>query len=123
MAWHTPITRFFKKQKRTRLYAGANINRFTANWLTSGTNADSEIRSSLQATRNRARQLCRDSDYARQALRTITSNVIGNGIQFQSQVKIHRGSGRLNTRINDLIESEWHKWCHRESCDVGGRLS
>ena len=104
MAWHTPITRFFKKQKRTRLYAGANINRFTANWLTSGTNADSEIRSSLQATRNRARQLCRDSDYARQALRTITSNVIGNGIQFQSQVKMQPyrdwETDRKSTRLN-----------------------
>ena len=122
MAWHTPVTRLFKKVKRKRLYSGANINRFTANWLTSSTNADSEIRSSLQATRNRARQLCRDSDYARQALRTITSNVIGKGIQFQSQVKMQRGSGRLNTRINNLIEYEWNKWCQRDLCDVGGRL-
>lgn len=123
MALYRKILNLFRKPKRSRLYAGANINRFTANWLTAGTNADSEIRSSLQALRNRARQLCRDSDYARQALRTITSNVIGQGIQFQSQVKMQRGSGRLNNRVNDLIESEWHKWCNRDSCDVGGRLS
>ena len=122
MAWHSWITRRFSRRQQRR-YAGASIQRTTSSWITSGTNADSEKRSSVQALRNRARQLCRDSDYARQALRTISNNVVGTGIQFQSQVRMARGAGRLDQRINDTIEAAWHEWCSGENCDVGGRLS
>jgi hypothetical protein len=55
---------------RVRAYSGARVSRLTADWVTSGTSADSEIKSSFKALRNRARQLCRDNDYARQALRS-----------------------------------------------------
>lgn len=124
MAWHTLITRLFTRPQRSkRMYQGASVSRLTQNWLTSSTNADSEIRSSLRTLRNRARQLCRDSDHARQALRLIVNNVVGSGIQFQSQVKLQRGAGRLDQRINDMIETAWDEWCHKTSCDVGGRMS
>jgi capsid protein len=75
---------------RVRAYGGARVSRLTADWVTSGTSADSEIKSSFKALRNRARQLCRDNDYARQALRSIQNNVIGHGIKHQSQVRMQR---------------------------------
>ena len=72
--------------------------------------------------RNRARQLVRDSDYARQAVRTVANNVIGTGIRLQAQVRMQRG-GKLSQPINDLIEEEWAEWCRADSCHTAGKLS
>ena len=105
------------------MFQGAQINRLTSDWVTSSANMDSEIRGSLRLLRNRARQLVRDNDYARHAIRTIQNNVVGQGIGFQSQVRMQRGQGRLDMTTNDLIENEWRKWCRKDSCDVGGRLA
>ncbi len=100
---------------------GARVSRLTADWVTSGTSADSEIKSSFKALRNRARQLCRDNDYARQALRSIQNNVIGHGIKHQSQVRMQRG-GRLDQAINGQIHEAWEKWMHKSRCDVSGLM-
>lgn len=112
-----------EQPRRVRLYQGANVNRMTADWVASSTSADSEIRGSIRLLRNRARQLARDSDFVRQAVRAIQNNVIGQGVGFQSQVRMQRGAGKLDQTVNDLIEAEWRKWCRKDSCDVGGRLS
>jgi len=120
-------TRLFKAmgfeptRPRARAYQGARVSRLTADWVTSGTSADSEIKSSFKALRNRARQLCRDNDYARQALRSIQNNVIGHGIKHQSQVRMQRG-GRLDQAINGQIHEAWEKWMHKSRCDVSGLL-
>ena len=79
---------------KLRAYQGARVSRLTSDWVTSGTSADSEIKSSFKSLRNRARQLVRDSDYARQAKRAVVSNVIGTGIRMQAQVPMQRGGRR-----------------------------
>jgi len=107
---------------RRRMYQGAQFSRLTADWVTGNTSADSEIYGSAQKLRDRARQLCRDNDYARQALRAIEGNVIGQGIPFQSQVRMQRG-GRLDTQVNDAIEAEWRQWTTARHCHTGGKLS
>ena len=106
---------------RRRMYQGAQFSRLTADWVTSNTSADSEVYGSAQKLRDRARQLCRDNDYARQALRAIEGNVIGQGIPFQSQVRMQRG-GKLDTGINDAIEAAWKRWSYAQHCHTGGRL-
>jgi lambda family phage portal protein len=107
---------------RRRMYQGAQFSRLTADWVTGNTSADSEIYGSAQKLRDRARQLCRDNDYARQALRAIEGNVIGQGIPFQSQVRMQRG-GRLDTQVNDAIEAAWRQWTTARHCHTGGKLS
>mgnify|MGYP002507789682 CR=1 FL=1 len=120
-------TRLFKAmgfapiRPRQRAYQGARVSRLTADWVTSGTSADSEIKSSFKALRNRARQLCRDSDYAKQALRAIQNNVIGHGIRHQSQVRMLRG-GKLDEAINAQIHEAFEKWMNKYRCDVSGLL-
>jgi len=104
-----------------RAYQGARMNRLTADWVTSGTSADSEIKSSFKALRNRARQVCRDNDYAKQTLRAIQNNVIGHGIRHQGQVRMVQG-GRLDEVINGRIHEEWEKWGNKNRCDVSGIL-
>jgi len=105
-----------------RAYGGARFSRLTSDWVTSSTSADSEIRSSFKTLRNRARQMCRDNDYARQALRSLEMNVVGHGIRHQGQVRMLRG-GRLDDAINAQIHEAWEKWGNKHRCDVSGLLS
>ena len=95
---------------RRRMYEGARVSRLTSDWVTSGTSADAEIKGSLPRLRNRSRQLVRDNDYARQAIRAIRANVIGTGIRLQAQVQMQRGGGRLDQTVNDAIENAWALW-------------
>jgi len=121
-------TELFKKfgfepirKPQQRAYQGARMSRLTADWITSGTSADSEIKSSFKALRNRARQLCRDNDYAKQTLRAVQNNVIGQGIRHQGQVRVLAG-GRLDEVINAQIHEAWEKWGNKSRCDVSGIL-
>ena len=106
---------------RRRSYEGALLSRLTSDWISQGTSQDAEVRGSLRILRNRVRQLVRDNDYARQALRAIATNVVGTGIKFQSQVRAQRGN-KLNAKVNDAIEAAWGDWCRKDSCDVAGRM-
>lgn len=121
MAWYWP---FSKKEepKKQRAFAGAMYNRLVTDWISSGTSADSEIKGSLRALRNRARQLERDNDFIRQYLRAVQNNVIGQGIPFQAQVRMQRGN-KLNEPMNDQIEKAWARWARKDSCHVAGKLS
>ena len=102
-----------------RAYQGARMSRLTADWITSGTSADSEIKSSFKALRNRARQLVRDNDYAKQAVRAIQNNVIGHGIRHQGQIKM-LGADRLDEVINGQVHEQWERWMHKSRCDAAG---
>ncbi len=108
---------------RRRMYEGAKVSRLTSDWVTGGTSADAEIKGSLPRLRNRSRQLVRDNDYARQAIRAVRNNVIGTGIKMQAQVRMQRGGGRLDQPVNDAIENAWTLWGRADSCHTAGRLS
>jgi lambda family phage portal protein len=120
---------FGKKKPATkgkRLFGGAQFNRLTADWNASiGTSQDSEVRASLRVLRNRTRQLARDNDFVKNALRSIRNNVVGQGIGMQMQVKMQRSrNGRvLNDDLNDMIQDAWSDWCRKDSCHTGGILS
>lgn len=118
-----PVAVEARPAPRRRAYGGATISRLTADWVSTGSSADAEVSSGLVRLRNRCRQLVRDSDYARAAIRSIRSNVIGSGIKLQAQVKMQRGSGRLDGAINDQIETAWAKWGRAKTCHTAGRLS
>lgn len=107
---------------RRRMYEGAKFSRLTADWVTGNTSADSEVYGSAQKLRDRVRQLCRDNDYARQTLRAIAANVVGQGIPFQAQVRMQRG-GRLDKNVNDQIEATWKRWTNAQHCHTAGKLT
>jgi lambda family phage portal protein len=107
---------------RRRMYQGALISRLTADWLATQASADAEIRTSLRKLRDRSREMVRNNPYAKQAKRTTQINVVGTGVQLQSQVMLLRGNKR-DDRINKLIETKWRTWCRKEHCDVAGRYS
>jgi lambda family phage portal protein len=120
-----PFDRFFKEKKRPvlkRMYAAAAYNRLVADWVTSSTSADVEIRGSIRKLRDRSRQVARDNEWAVNAIQSIGNNVVGEGIRLQAQVKQLRG-GKLDERTNDLIEAAWEKWTQKQNCDVRGVCS
>ena len=105
-----------------RAYAAAQNNRLTSDWISQATSADSEVRGSIRMLRNRARQLVRDSDFAKSALRAVKNNVVGTGIKMQAQVRMQRG-GRLAEEVNANIEEEWKRWGSAKRCHTAGKLS
>ena len=105
-----------------RAYAAAQNNRLTSDWVSQSTSADSEVKGSIKMLRNRARQLVRDSDFAKAALRAVRNNVVGTGIKVQAQVRMKRGD-RLAESINSQIEKSWTRWGKAKNCHAGGKLS
>jgi len=117
----------FKKKKskevvHVRTYAGAEYGRLVSDWVSSGASFDAEIRGSLRVLRNRARDLVRNNDYAKNVVREIKNNVVGQGYGFQCQIKQQRGE-KLNDKLNEKIEAEFKKWCRKENCNTAGKLS
>ena len=106
---------------RRRAYEGATVSRLTADWVTSSTSADAEIDGSLVRLRNRSRQLCRDNAYARQALRAIGQNVIGQGIRMQAHVP--GAGGMIDQPTSQAIEQLWRRWTRHDYCHCAGRLA
>jgi len=106
-----------------RSYAGAQYGRTVSDWLAQSTSADSELFTSLRTLRNRTRQMVRDNEYASHAIsRVIPNNVIGQGIGFQAQVMMRRG-GKLDEKINTLIEACWAHWTKASRCHTAGKMS
>lgn len=103
-----------------RMYAGAAMNRLNGDWPVLNTSADSEIITSLRVLRARSRELVRDNEYAKAAMRLITNNVVGSGIGLQAQVTT--GGGKLLTSVNDAIEDLWGEWTDKDTCDPAGKL-
>ena len=107
---------------RRRGYAGAMHGRLVTDWVAMSTSMDAEIKGSLKALRNRSRQLGRDNDYVKSFFRECQNNIIGQGIPFQSQIKMERGDS-LNEKMNSAVEEAWERWCRKEFCHVAGELS
>lgn len=106
--------------QQARAYAGAQVGRLTGDWTALQTSADSEILTSLRLLRARSRELVRDNEYAKQAVRVVKNNVIGVGVGMQAQISNARG--KLVDGINNNIEDEWEEWCDGDSCHTGGLL-
>lgn len=110
------------KKAARRAFQAAMFNRLVHDWITGQTSMDAEVRGAIGTLRNRSRDMVRNNPYAKNAMRAITNNVVGQGIGLQAQVKMRRGN-RLDNTTNSLIEAAWLDWCKKDSCHVGGLLS
>jgi len=126
MAWYDRILgREKPKQKKfpyRRSYTGANTGRLFADFLTSSTSADAEIRDNIRILRDRARELARNDSYIARYLNLMVSNVIGkHGIRVSS--KSRNANGTLDLAGNQLIETAWKEWQQLGVCTTNGRLT
>jgi len=127
MAWYNKIfgsNAPKQKLKRAykRSYVGANTGRLFADFVTSSTSADAEIKDNIRILRDRARELARNDSYIARYLNLMVSNVIGkHGVRVSS--KGRDDSGSLDIAGNQLIEKAWKEWCQLGNCTTNGRLS
>lgn len=121
---------WFSKSKKTqkpsktvyrRSYASAKNDRLLNSLGMFSSSQDSETMSSIVALRNRARQICRDDDYAKNAIRAIQNNIIGKGIKLQCQVRSK--VDLIDDIINSKIENLWNSWSNSKSCSVNNKYT
>ena len=111
MAWYNRILgvnepKKKKRQAYRRSYTGANTGRLFADFVTSSTSADAEIKDNIRILRDRARELARNDSYIARYLNLMVSNVIGkHGIRVSS--KSRNDNGSLDIGANLLIERAW----------------
>lgn len=113
-----------KRQRKThkRLYSAANQSRNNSRWTTSPYSANWSLYRDLRILRARARDMCANAPHFRNFLNLAKSNVIGsNGIILQCNALLL--NGEPNTRVNDLVETAFWEWSHRETCSVTGKVN
>jgi len=65
--------------------------------------------------------LYRNDPYAKSAVNTFVSSVVGKGMCLQA--KIEKPRGGMNDRLNTEIETQWEKWGEKGNCTVDRRFS
>ena len=131
MAWYSRILgldnpKLQKKQTFKRSYSGANTGRLFADFVTSSTSADAEIKDNIRILRDRARELARNDSYISRYLNLMVSNVIGKqGIRVSSKARLDDpvNNGKLDIKANQVIEGAWKEWGKVGNCTTNGRLS
>lgn len=112
---------YLKQELQKRSWAGANVNRLTADWRTSLTTIDNDIRTQGISLRSRARDLSQNNPYVKKFLNVLKANIVGaNGFSFQNYA--YDNNGKLDKASNDAIESAWNRWSKSKYCSASGKL-
>jgi lambda family phage portal protein len=102
-------------------YTGARTNRRqTQQWRLRVNSADSDIIFDLPLLRDRSRDLIRNAPLATGAIGTVCQNVIGTGLQLQSQIEAET-LGMDEDAASDWMsktEREFRLWSESSDCDV-----
>lgn len=92
-----------------RAYDAARVGRRTEGWNAGGGSANAEIGVGLARTRNRARDLIRNNEYATSALDGLSTNLVGTGILVRPELPAERAL--------------WDEWFGTLACDADGVLN
>lgn len=107
--------------KATRNFEAAWHDRLTASWRSPGLTANEEIKGALETTRNRARDLAKNNEFARKYLQLVVANVVGPaGFSLQC---LASEAGKPDTAARNLVEAAHARWARRGICEISGRLS
>lgn len=104
-----------------RSFEGGNINRLTADWVTSTQSPDSLLREQLPVLRARSRDLAINNDYAQKFLTMVKANVLGQGgmtLKNKAKEMDRRGNDVLDDVANRRIEAAWKEWAKPRNCTV-----
>ncbi len=109
----------------SRAYAAAKMGRLTADWISTATSIDADIRSGLVAVRSRARDLSQNNEFARAYLRAVRTNVVGSeGFTLQVKAKEYiNGQPVMDTLANSILENAFYDWARPETATVSGKMS
>lgn len=98
------------------------INRLTASFISTAESINRELRTDLDALRNRSRTLAANNDHAKRFLRLVERNVVGPA-GFRLKCTATRRSGEPDVDLNRAVELAFWRWARRGMCEVSGRLS
>jgi lambda family phage portal protein len=106
-------------------YTGASNKRSLAEWNTSSGDADSETLFSLQALRDRSRDLVRNSPAATGAIEKLVAGVIGSGLRLQSSIdREYLGlSETAAQKWQEKAQYEFRIWAESKDCDYMRQLN
>lgn len=109
-------------RRQSRAFAGARVDRLTANWLATTASINQDLRSGLDRLRARSRDLSKNNDYARKFRKMVAANVVGpNG--FKLQARVMNTATQADALANDAIEAGFAAWSKRGVCEITGRQS
>jgi lambda family phage portal protein len=112
-----PVWAFKRARARSaalvmRKYEAASSATRLSGWSTAGTSADAEICPALTKLRSRARDLCRNNEFAKKARNSIAAYIVGSGI-VPKAIGEDKRAGELN-RL-------WKLWGEKLVCDFDGQ--
>ncbi len=90
-----------------RKYQAAETGRRTQDWKAGAGSANAETLGSIVTLRNRSRQMVRDNPYAKKAIATLATHIVGTGITVIPELKSER-----------IL---WQRWTEND-CDAAGQL-
>lgn len=106
--------------RRARLFAGAKMDRLTADFFSGTTSGAQDTRMDLRILRARSRTLVRDTPQAKRACDLFVENVVGaHGILLKPAAL--RPDGNADTALNDAVLYAWEDWGTPEHCSVDGQ--
>lgn len=103
-------------------FFGSIRARLEAGWTPSPTSIDAYVVRHGETIRSKSRDLTMRVGLVEGYLESLETNIIGQGVGLQAQVKQQRG-GKLDRRINDMIETHWKRWGKAETCHTAGLLT
>jgi lambda family phage portal protein len=116
---------------QTRNFSGAQSNRLTADWPTSGASLDSILRNELPTLRQRSKEMSHNNEYFSAFLNMLGRNVVGSdGIALKNKAAdpptFKDGKiipGPLDFLANKLVEDHWYEWGKKKNCTVAKTLT
>lgn len=107
--------------KAVRSFEAAQFSRLTEGWKSPNLTANEEIHGALETTRNRARDLAKNNEFARKYLQLAVANIVGpSGFSLQN---LSSEGGKPDVVARNLIESAFAQWGKRGTCEITRRLS
>ena len=118
MEIHIPFTKR-KPASVKRQFNAANVDRLTADWITSPTSADAELQGNIALIRERARDLERNDNFVEKYLFELENNIIGSGIKLQCEPR--NPDGKTDLLAKEAIEYAWRKQGAMENYTMTGQ--
>lgn len=82
---------------------------------------NSDLMGQMDLMRARSRSLMRDNNHAKRFIQMCATHIVGpNGFLLNVQ---GRAGGKLNQKVNNVIEDSFYQWARRGVCEVTGQLS
>lgn len=104
------------------VFAGAQQNRLTRDFLDQWMSGRQELRYELRTLRLRSRELSRNTPIGQRYLGLVDENVLGHeGITLQ--MRLTGANGEPDEETNQAIETAWADWGRLGNCTLDGRYS